>query len=301
MSTCTPSPNYSMLFGMIGPLTLHQGKRLFIKDMMQTFVPPDGKSASIAPSLSRKERGIGTEKSPAIVADNATTDSTANGATSDTSHGTSDGAPYPYPTEAEPNNPTVIPEAILKLFHFTFLIRHPRSSIPSYYRCTIPPLDKATGFYNFVPSEAGYNELRRGFDYLRSSGQVGPRVAGHPELSDDTKENNGTANRNCDKDTENVKVDICVVDADDLLDNPTGIIEAYCNSVGIDYDDSMLNWNNEEDHKHAKDAFEKWKGFHEDAIHSSELKPRLHVSYDAPQLPLLCQKCQCRGIRVRSG
>ena len=173
------------------------------------------------------------------------------------------GPPYPYSTEAEPKNPTVIPEVILKKFHFTFLIRHPRHSIPSYYRCTVPPLDEITGFYNFKPSEAGYDELRRTFDYLREVGHIGPSIAGRTPVG-------GTTNEN---------PEICVVDADDLLDNPAGIIEAYCKSVGIDYDPSMLNWNTDEDHAQACEAFEKWKGFHNDAIESSELKPRLYVSH----------------------
>ena len=276
-----------MLFGMIGLLTLHQGKRLFIKDMIQYFVPPNGKPASIAPSLSRKERGVGTEKNLTNGAINGTTKDITNGATNGISNGASKCAPYPYHTEAEPNNPTVIPEAILKQFHFTFLIRHPRSSIPSYYRCTIPPLDELTGFYSFMPSEAGYDELRRVFDYLCSNGQIGPRVAGHPDLSGSANGHNESSNGHHASNGETAKVDICVVDADDLLDNPSGIIEAYCNSIGIDYHESMLSWDTEEDHQQAKHAFEKWKGFHEDAIHSSGLKPRLQVSCDTLQLPSL--------------
>ena len=39
----------------------------------------------------------------------------------------------------------------------------------------------------------------------------------------------------------------------------------------------MLKWN-DEDQRFAKEAFEKWNGFHEDAIHSTDLKPRQHVS-----------------------
>jgi len=41
-----------------------------------------------------------------------------------------------------------------------------------------------------------------------------------------------------------------------------------------------LTWDSEEDHQRAKDAFEKWKGFHDDAINSTSLKPRsaAHVS-----------------------
>lgn len=182
-----------------------------------------------------------------------------------------DKAPFPYGTDAEPGNPTVLPKETLERFHFTFLIRHPRYSIPSYYRCTVPPLDEVTGFYSFMPSEAGYDELRRVFDYLRSIGQVGPYIASRNDSGANTH-NNGNTNDG------SGKVEICVVDADDLLDNPAGIIEAYCKSVGLPYDKQMLNWDSEEDHKQASDAFEKWKGFHEDAMNSCDLKPRKHVS-----------------------
>ena len=167
---------------------------------------------------------------------------------------------------------------MLKQFHFTFLIRHPRHSIPSYYRCTIPPLDDVTGFYDFMYSEAGYDELRRVFDFLRNQNQVGPALAGkHGELKDG-------------------EVSITVVDADDLLDNPSGIIEAYCNEVGIEYNPEMLNWDKEEDHKVAKDAFEKWPGFHNDAINSTSLKPRsaAHVSR------LFLVKSACSGEWFKS-
>lgn len=119
-----------------------------------------------------------------------------------------------------------------------------------------------TGFYHFMPSEAGYDEMRRFFDYTRSSGQIGPEKA---SLG---KSVNGDFDG----------IEICVVDADDLLDNPEGIIKAYCNSVGLEFHPSMLEWKTEEDHQQAVDAFEKWKGFHEDAIDSSDLKPRAHVS-----------------------
>ena len=176
-------------------------------------------------------------------------------------------APYPYATEPELRNPTVVPSEILGQFHFTFLIRHPRYSIPSYYRCTVPPLDEVTGFYTFMPSEAGYDELRRVFDYLRVIGQVGPKIASQENIH-----MNGSTNSNANK------VDICVVDADDLLDDPAGIIAAYCKSVGIEYHEQMLSWDSEEDQKQAEDAFEKWKGFHEDALNSRDLKPRKHVS-----------------------
>jgi len=75
-----------------------------------------------------------------------------------------------------------------------------------------------------MPSEAGYDELRRVFDYLKDIGQVGPKIAGQaaPEGV------NGTDGK------EDGNVSITVIDADDLLDNPEGIVKAYCKEVGID-------------------------------------------------------------------
>ncbi|KAK2630272.1 hypothetical protein QTJ16_001092 [Diplocarpon rosae] len=221
-----------------------EGKRLFIKDITHYLMPPEGKLATIAPSLGgqRAKQGVGT---------NGATNGATNGHAN--RHPT---APYPYDTAAEPGNPTVVPAEILKQFHFTFLIRHPRHSIPSYYRCTIPPLDSVTGFYDFMPSEAGYGELRRLFDFLVREEQVGPAKAG--EAGD------GAAGG----------VSITVIDADDLLDEPEGIVAAYCKEVGITYTPEMLIWDTEEDHQRARDAFEKWRGFHDDAINSTSLKPR---------------------------
>jgi hypothetical protein len=146
--------------------------------------------------------------------------------------------------EDEPSNPTVLPLEVLKQFQFTFLIRHPRRAIPSYYRCTVPPLDEVTGFYEFMPNEAGYKELVRFFDFLIKENIV-------------------------DKDN------LVVIDADDLLDNPEKTIRLYCEKTGIDFRPEMLEWN-EEDCSYATAAFEKWNGWHNDAIKSSALRPRTH-------------------------
>lgn len=147
--------------------------------------------------------------------------------------------------EDEFDNPTVLPLDVLKQFQFTFLIRHPRRAIPSYYRCTVPPLDEVTGFYHFMPNEAGYEELVTLFDFLLEKGIV-------------------------DRDS------LVVVDADDLLDNPEKTIRLYCEKTGIDYNPQMLEWN-DDDKSHARHAFEKWNGFHNDAIKSSNLRPRTHA------------------------
>lgn len=70
----------------------------------------------------------------------------------------------------EPANPCVLPTQVLRQFQFTFLIRHPRLSIPSAYKMTIPPLSERTGWNKFMPEDAGYKELRVLFDYLRDTG-----------------------------------------------------------------------------------------------------------------------------------
>jgi hypothetical protein len=237
----------------------NQGKRVFIKDITHYLVPPNKKPASVAPSLHIPKRGVGTNGT------NGT-----NGAPKGVTHKDSGivmqdskSAQYPYSTPSEPGNPSVMPRELLEKFHFTFLIRHPRNSIPSYYRCCVPPLVEKTGFNEFMPEESGYDELRRFFDYCKDTGIVGPKICGQ-------EDNGAVAKPN--------SVEICVMDADDLLDDPEGMLRHYCASVGIEFDQGMLNWDTEEEHQAAKDAFEKWNGFHEDAIHSKDLKPRATVS-----------------------
>ncbi|KAK2789629.1 hypothetical protein FQN52_005968 [Onygenales sp. PD_12] len=250
-------------------LTVLQGKRLFIKDIIHYLVPPNAKPASIAPSLLRIKRGVGTENGGGVVdpvsilAPSAGSDSVKR-------------APYPYDTPAEVDNPTVVPTALLSKFHFTFLIRDPHYSIPSYYRCTIPPLDEVTGFYEFYESESGYDEVRRVFEYLRKIQLVGPHDANGNGLANGNGTTNGSSNNDMNAISANKRAEICVIDADDLLDDPSGIIERYCKSVGLEYTPDMLKWDTEYDQTIAKEAFEKWKGFHEDAIHSSGLKARCH-------------------------
>lgn len=155
-------------------------------------------------------------------------------------------------TVSEPGNPTNIPLDILRQFHFTFLIRHPRRSIPSYWRCVIPPLSDINGFTHFMPSEAGYAELVRLFDFLIAEGIVD-------------------------------KERLTVLDADDMLDNPEGTLREYCKRTGIDFKDSMLEWS-EADKDDAVEHFAKWNGFHDDAIHTYGLKPRTHAQVSPPHL-----------------
>jgi len=227
-----------------------------------------------------KKRGIGTETNGVVNGNGHSREDSTNSIT--------ESRPFPYGTPSEPGNPTVIPGEMLKQFLFTFLIRDPHFSIPSYYRCTIPPLDKVTGFYEFFQNEAGYDEVRRVFDYLVTTGSVGPSFAGAAQnggakatngVDGTAHEPNGTTNgtNGAARDTP-APPNICVIDADDLLDNPAEIIEAYCQTVGLDYSPEMLHWEDDDNQKRAREAFEKWNGFHNDAMESTELRARTHVS-----------------------
>lgn len=234
--------------------------------MAYYLMPADGKPASPAPSLHTVKRGIGTNGTSSMnLANGVTADGSSSSKSTSHANGTTTGI----------DNPTVVPVELLQQFHFAFLIRDPHYSIPSYYRCTIPPLDKLTGWYDFDVSEAGYDELRRFFDYVRDIGLVGPRNANDTGV--ENGKTNGVNGTNESNGASHEGVEICVVDADDLLDNPTGIIERFCNSVGVEYTPEMLTWDTEEAQSTAKAAFEKWPGFHEDALSSSSLKPRPHV------------------------
>ena len=252
---------------LIAILTPNQEKRLLIKDMAQYFIPPNGRPTSIAPSLGFKRRGIGTDHGdkPPPPARRGSLKTEA-----DIPSGVAPAHGAPYQTYTEPGNPTVIPSKLLEQFQFAFLIRHPKSSIPSYYRCCIPPLNEMTGFEGFRSDEAGYVELRRLFDHLREKGMIGPAMAGDMKGPVNGESKHMTT------------APICVIDADDLLDKPAQVLKVFCNSVFIQFDEGMLKWDSDEEEEHAARAFEKWKGFHEDVIHSRDLKPRGHVSFLCP-------------------
>lgn len=245
-------------------------KRVFIKDIAYYIVPHEAGSARIAPSLRADPNGKGSAK-PGTGA--------ANGVSSAGEE-----------EQQQPGkNPTVLPEWLLRRFHFTFLIRHPRRAVPSYFRCTVPPLDEVTGFDHFMPSEAGYVELRRLFDYLKDAGIVGPARA--PTAPPGSLKGEG-------------EVSVTVVDADDLLDHPPEVIQAFCNEVGIDYTPDMLRWEDEDSQQYAAETFEKWNGFHNDVLGSTSLKPRTNGVVSVSRLPvfsgLLTRRRNGRSTSPRS-
>lgn len=60
-----------------------------------------------------------------------------------------------------------------------------------------------------------------------------------------------------------------VVDADDLLDDPDGVMRAYCAAVGVDFEPDALSWRPREVPECAR-----WKGWHDTAQRSHGLGRR---------------------------
>lgn len=145
-------------------------------------------------------------------------------------------------------NPTLLPTTILHNFQFVFLIRNPSASIPSLYRCFLPPLREKTEEHVLDSSELGYRETRTLFDYL------------YP-----------FASRSDDNILHKSPI---LIDADDLLSHPDSILRLVCSRLDIPYSPSMLSWSTPEDQAYAKSLFEKYAGYHEDALHSTGLRPK---------------------------
>ena len=210
-----------------------QELRVFVKCMARIIVPPNSNPASVAPSLLSE---------PQLNIENA------------------NGSSYPYyPFVQEPLNPTILPLSSLRSFQFTFLIRNPRLSIPSIYRLSTPPRCAKTGWLFFSAEDAGYLELRRLFDYARQAGLIGPQLAGKNRAVSTISSSDG----------EHHECPIVIVDADDLLDDPAGVMSVYCNAVGIPFSADMLDWSSAEKKDHGEKVFKKFEPFHEKVLNSS--------------------------------
>ncbi|KAL8869869.1 MAG: hypothetical protein Q9174_003944 [Haloplaca sp. 1 TL-2023] len=159
------------------------------------------------------------------------------------------------PTDAP--NPTVLPTSIVEQFQFVFLIRNPSSSIPSLYRCFIPPLSDMTEDHELDPEELGYRELRILIDHLYP-----------PESRSKPVPHAGETKGNAPSDGP------LVIDADDFLVSPDAMVQLLCSRLSIPYSPSMLTWDKPEDHAFAHSLFAKFAGYHEDALHSTGMKPR---------------------------
>lgn len=189
---------------------------------------------------------------------------------------------HPHP---EPKNPTMLPRHELAHFRFTFLIRHPRLSVPSYYRLSLPPHRSLSRVRSFNTNDLGYSELRKLFDYLQSEELIGPSIAVADPLRKDTSQPTSIHGS-----------EICVVDAEDLISRPNAVIEAYCQITGIAYEPEMLHWEGYRDQERAKKVINRWGVdiyFHKAALESKTIQ---HSSIAEVRLFCPCLD-QCSNFR----
>ncbi len=73
-----------------------------------------------------------------------------------------------------------------------------------------------------------------------------------------------------------------VIDSDDLLEDPHGMVEVYCNAVGIPFMPESLSWE-----PGARDEVSWWDGgsFHSNLRNSDGLKPQVRKYVDISQVP----------------
>ena len=89
---------------------------------------------------------------------------------------------------------------------------------------------------------------------------------------------------------------VTIVDADELLLDPSGVMEAYCESTGtMPYMDKMLTWE-----KGPVPEWDCWAGWHDDALESTGIMKRNKKSPN-PDLSLLPQEvkdCYEEALRL---
>ena len=239
--------------------------------MAKYLVPPGRRPVSIAPSLLaadnnciEQDGSVHHFRTKAPIAANDVLDKSSIL-----------GAPCEYHI-SESRNPTVMPSALLKQFHFVFLIRPPRDSVPSYYRLTFEPYSSLNGMYYFLPNDVSYSELRVTFDYLREIDAFGPYLS---EQEQEPVSNGHSRSAT----SQRTALNVCVIDSDDLVDYPAETLKAFCDHVGIDYSPDMLAFTDIQGEGHAATNLKLWgNGFHEEAMESKALRSRDHVCFVLP-------------------
>ena len=128
----------------------------------------------------------------------------------------------------------IFTEEGFKDFQHTFLIRHPLKAVYSLYKASTNP--KLTGWDYFDPAEAGFRQMAELCDFVERHIHSNP----------------------------------IVVDADDLLDYPSEVMQSYCEAVGLEFEENMTSWE-----PGPVPEWDVWAGWHEDALKSSGFKARV--------------------------
>ena len=112
----------------------------------------------------------------------------------------------------------IMPHCLSRLADFTngvdvrhsFIIRHPLRAIVSLYMKACVD-NSSTGYTYFDPAEAGFVAMWDLYCHIEETATLGSQPAP-------------------------------IIDADDLLEDPEGVMSAYCAAVGLPFDVSMLQW-----------------------------------------------------------
>ncbi|XP_071953470.1 uncharacterized protein [Antedon mediterranea] len=101
-------------------------------------------------------------------------------------------------------------DKIAKGYKHSFLIRHPIKSFLSYYNMMVSTgADDVDGnFISWLPEGLGYQELWELYCYIENENGKKPFV----------------------------------VNSEDLLNDPQQVLKQYCEAVGFEYNDGLLNW-----------------------------------------------------------
>ena len=120
--------------------------------------------------------------------------------------------------------------------HHSFMIRHPAKAISSlYYKSCVD--NEKTGYTHFDPAEAGFTAMAALLEHLDAAPDCPPSV---------------------------------IIDADDLLEDPEGVMAAYCDALGLPFDESMLAW----EPGPVPELTSPWSGWTDDVQASSGIRKR---------------------------
>ena len=118
----------------------------------------------------------------------------------------------------------------------SFIVRHPAKAVASlYYKSCID--NEKTGYTHFDPAEAGFTAMWEILQHVEQQPSTPPCV---------------------------------IIDADDLLEDPEGIMTAYCRAVGLPFDPSMLSW----EPGPVKELESPWTGWTDDVMASNGITRR---------------------------
>ena len=154
-------------------------------------------------------------------------------------------------------------------YRHTFLIRHPHKLFPSWKKGLVKliPSYKQRPFSDcpMLPPKYGYGELHDLMVYLQTSGAEAQPI---------------------------------IIDADDLQENPEGILRQYCHLLGLPYNEQLIYWDSGGEVTKSwiisKTIFEydiQHVGFFEEALKSCQFHPPSAIpgreELDADLVPLI--------------